>query len=110
MAEGKVFECSACSREVEAWDEGEPYYFDALGAKRYAFHPDPQRALCTGLDVSGLCLHCGAEIVYDTATPITRCPQCAADKVVEVWKLEGQQCPWCKAGVFHAEGKSLMVS
>ncbi len=110
MAAGKVFECSACSREVEAWDEGEPYYFDAQGVKRYAYHPDPQSALCTGLDVSALCLHCGAEGVYDAAVPLTRCSQCAADQIVDVWELEGQPCPWCKAGVFHAGDDRLMVS
>jgi hypothetical protein len=28
--------------EFEAWDEGNPHYFDERGGKHYACHPDPR--------------------------------------------------------------------
>lgn len=110
MAQGIVFVCSTCAHEVEAWDEGEPYYFDAQGEKRYAFHPDPERALCTGLEISGLCLRCGAEVLSDEAAPPAPCPQCGQGEVVDACALDGRTCPFCKAGTFHADPDALRVS
>jgi hypothetical protein len=37
------FICQHCAKSVDSWDEGNPYYFDDTGTKRYAYHPDPQR-------------------------------------------------------------------
>ncbi len=47
MPEGIYFVCSGCGWEIEAWDEGSPYYLNADGRKKYAYHPDPERQLCT---------------------------------------------------------------
>lgn len=110
MAWGKVFACSHCNRDIEAWDEGDPYYFDGQGEKRYAFHPDPQRELCTGIDLPVLCLNCGAESMNDSASPITQCPQCAGGEIVDMWALDDKLCPYCKAGTFHADETAFMVS
>lgn len=110
MAAGKVLTCSACDRQVEAWDEGDPYFLDAQGEKQYAYHPDPQRALCTGLDVPSLCLHCGAETTIDAADVPAPCPQCGQREVVDLWELDGRTCPWCKTGTFAADLGPFMVS
>ncbi len=50
MATSVDFVCDSCARTIEAWDEGNPYYFDGSGEKHYAYHPDPERGLCTGVD------------------------------------------------------------
>ena len=110
MAAGQVFKCSACSHVFEAWDEGNPYYLDERGEKHYAYHPSPERARCTANDTPTLCLSCGAEIMRDSAAPITRCPQCGAGKLVALWLLEGRPCPYCKVGTFTAVPDSYMIS
>jgi hypothetical protein len=38
MAHGVYFVCRGCGREICAWDEGNPYYLDEFGRKRYAYH------------------------------------------------------------------------
>jgi hypothetical protein len=60
MAHGVYFVCRGCGREICAWDEGNPYYLDEFGRKRYAYHPDQERDRCTGNDAPHLCLDCGA--------------------------------------------------
>jgi DNA-directed RNA polymerase subunit RPC12/RpoP len=110
MATGRVFKCSACAHAVEAWDDGRPYYVDDRGEKRYAHHPSPERALCTGVETPVLCLACGGEAVRDSAAPIGRCPRCAERKLVATWRLEGKRCPYCKAGTFATDDSSLLIS
>jgi hypothetical protein len=67
MAHGVYFVCRGCGREICAWDEGNPYYLDEFGRKRYAYHPDQERDRCTGNDARHLCLDCGAEFPVDSA-------------------------------------------
>ncbi|MGZ8377188.1 MAG: hypothetical protein ACXWZS_12635 [Gemmatirosa sp.] len=110
MAEGREFACTACARTITAWDEGDPYYRDADGEKQYAYHPSPERARCTGVDSPRLCLACGAECTSDSAAPTTRCPACAARRLVDTWKLEGRACPWCSAGVFRSDPTHFRIS
>ena len=110
MAGGQIFKCSACSRALHAWDEGNPYYVDERGDKHYAYHPSPERERCTGNDTPILCLGCGAELMCDSGAPITRCPQCGARQLVALWLLEGRTCPYCQVGTFRADPDSFMVS
>ena len=110
MAEGRRFVCSNCVRAVEAWDEGNPYYWDERGEKRYAYHPDPLRERCTGNDTPALCLACGAEFVSDSAAPVERCPACASNQVTDRWELDGKACPYCAAGTFRADPTSFTIS
>ena len=74
MAAGKVLTCSSCSHSISAWDDGNPFYWDEKGKKRYAYHPDPKRSRCTGNDSPVLCLHCGRESMSDSETPTSPCP------------------------------------
>ena len=46
MAQCIRFACDNCSNDVEAWDDGNPYYFDRRGVKKYAYHPDPNFERC----------------------------------------------------------------
>jgi hypothetical protein len=48
MAQGIRLVCENCANGIEAWDEGNPYYLDRGGKKRYARHPEPERALALG--------------------------------------------------------------
>ena len=69
MAECIRFVCESCSNAVEAWDDGNPYYYDRRGKKKYAYHPDPKRERCVGNDSPRLCLECGAQTMVDSKTP-----------------------------------------
>jgi hypothetical protein len=40
MAQSRFIVCGGCGFEVEAWSDGNPYYRDERGHKRYAYHPD----------------------------------------------------------------------
>ena len=110
MAAGRIFACNVCAHSIEAWDEGDPYYRDARGRKRYAYHPDPDRGRCTGVDSPVLCLSCGRKAVRDSAAPITHCRKCASAELIDVWQLEGRPCPYCKQGSFAADPNFWMVS
>ena len=89
MAAGQKFVCSACSHSLVAWDEGNPSYRDERGRKHYAYHPDPDRMRCTGVESPMICLACGTEAVHDSAAPITHCPQCHSEQLIDVWALDG---------------------
>ncbi len=105
MAQSNLFICDHCSKSVEAWDEGNPYYFDDRGVKRYAYHPDHEnRARCVGNDSSHLCLKCGEQFLIDSEAPLKRCPACAANSIADAFHLEGKACPFCKTGVFRDSG------
>ena len=90
MAMGIVFECTACSHRVEAWDEGNPYYVDESGRKRHAHHPSPDHDRCTGDDASVMCLACGERSMSDSAAPIAACPRCASSEPVDLWEEDGR--------------------
>ena len=111
MAEGVEYVCGACGHGVHAWSDGNPYYIDESGAKKYAYHPDHERlARCVGNDSPHLCLSCGHEFKVDSRSPVETCPKCAAQEFVDTFELEGERCPFCKAGVFAAEPRSRVIS
>jgi len=71
MAEAVRYLCDYCSKAVKAWSDGNPYYIDETGNKRYAYHPDQGgMSKCIGNDSPYLCLACGAEFSVDSREPI----------------------------------------
>jgi DNA-directed RNA polymerase subunit RPC12/RpoP len=101
MAEGVRYICESCSRAVESWSDGNPYWIDSAGGKHYAYHPDHENLeRCIGNDSPHLCLACGQECMVDSRSPITACPTCSEEKLADTWELGGQPCPYCKEGVF----------
>ena len=98
MAEGLRFVCDSCSKAIEAWDDGNPYYFDESGAKQYAYHPSAERQLCVGNDSPHLCLDCGHEFNVDSNAPSSTCEKCGSTSIVDSFRLEGRVCPECKVG------------
>lgn len=44
MAMGARLVCSHCTRAVEAWSDGNPYYLDEQGNKHYAYHPNHENS------------------------------------------------------------------
>ena len=111
MAEGFLYVCGECGHSIEAWSDGNPYYIDETGAKQYAYHPDHERLdRCIGNDTPTLCLECGHEFVVDSQSPITSCPKCGANEFSESFKLKGQHCPYCKAGIFKADPDFYAIS
>ena len=111
MAEAIRFVCEECGHAIEAWSDGNPYYVDKAGAKQYAYHPDHERLdRCIGNDTPHLCLACKHEFFVDSRVPITTCPKCGANEIAGTYQLNGQPCPYCKAGVFAADPKFHCIS
>ena len=110
MAQCIRFVCDNCSNDVEAWDGGNPYYFDPRGMKKYAYHPDPNFARCVGHDSLRLCLECGAQAMVDSRTPLIHCFTCSSDKIVGLFDLAGRRCPACKLGVLTQDPDFFCVS
>ena len=104
------FVCQYCAKSVDSWDEGNPYYFDDTGTKRYAYHPDPQRDFCVGVESPHLCLSCGELVTVDSEGPTTSCPACSSHNIVATFDLDGQVCPSCKLGVFARDPDFLAIS
>lgn len=74
MAECLKFVCNNCSHTIEAWSDGNPYYIDKSGCKKYTYHPDPKMASCIGNDAPHICLSCRYEFSVDSREPISVCP------------------------------------
>ncbi len=111
MAEGLLFVCANCQKSVHSWSDGNPYYIDDAGKKRYAYHPDHERlALCVGNDSAHLCLACGAEFKVDSRSPVAACPGCGSAEIVDTSSLGGRRCPYCKAGEFAADLGGYCIS
>ncbi len=111
MAEGVTYICDNCGQAIEAWSDGNPYYYDKAGAKQYAYHPDHKRLdRCIGNDSPNLCLECGHEFLVDSLAPITRCPKCRKRKFTSIFLLDKQRCPYCNEGVFKADPNSYAIS
>lgn len=110
MAAGRKFECNQCSQAFIAWDEGDPYYRDERGLKRYAYHPDRERDRCTDIEIPVLCLNCGKQAKIDSAKPISCCPRCKSTELVDQWHLDGKPCPFCKRGTFAVDPDFFLVS
>lgn len=105
MAAGFHFACDSCSKTLEAWDDGNPYYLDDGGGKHYAYHPDDENlARCVGNDSPNVCLKCGKEFMVDSESSRESCPACGANDFVETIHVNGKPCPFCKRGVFRDSG------
>lgn len=103
--------CSRCAYSIEAWSDGNPYYRDARGRKRYAYHPDHTNlARCVGNDEPHLCLACGFEMKVDTLKPVTRCRKCRAGPLFPLWELDGVPCPRCREGHFALDNERRAIS
>ena len=110
MAQGIRFLCENCSMNIEAWDDGNPYFFDAEGKKQYAYHPDPDFERCVGNDSPHLCLDCGEHAMVDSKTPDARCGECGSTNIMHLSDLAGHRCPACKLGVFAQDPNYFCVS
>jgi DNA-directed RNA polymerase subunit RPC12/RpoP len=111
MGQGVRFVCSRCHRAIEAWSDGNPYYIDENGRKRYAYHPDHENlARCVGNDSPYLCLACGGEFKVDSRAPIVKCPSCGASDIAETRHLTGRPCPYCNEGTFKVDPQWRPIS
>ena len=107
MAEGVQITCTECDFTTEAWSDGNPYYLDEYGEKRYAYHPAPEADLCTAVDVPHICMKCAHQFNVDSAAPIQRCPECNFGRISSLWRLVGKTCPCCQSGEIVA-GRSMI--
>lgn len=111
MAMARKFVCDNCAHEIEAWDDGNPYYIDEAGAKQYAYHPDHQRlARCVGNDRDHLCLDCGALFRIDSLAPVDSCPTCSSLNFGATVDLDQKRCPYCKEGYFRFDPDFFCIS
>ena len=108
MAAGQRLHCTHCTKQLEVWDEGNPYMRNPLTRrKRYVHHPDPLRMLADGIDAPHICLDCGKEFMVDSQRPRRSCPKCRSRAICDTWQLEGEVCPICKQGTFSAAGSII---
>jgi DNA-directed RNA polymerase subunit RPC12/RpoP len=111
MAQQLRFICGDCGRDVTSWSDGNPYYFDDVGQKQYAHHPDHERlARCIGNDSEHICLDCGLMFLMDSRAPVTACTGCHSTQLFSQCLLEGQRCPFCKTGTFHVDPDFFVIS
>ena len=118
MAQGVRFICGKCDRTIEAWDDGNPYYFESVitkagevkQKKKYAYHPSHEFDLCIGNDSPHLCLSCGKEFMVDSEAPITACQKCKSSEIVDTMELAGKSCPSYKTGVFDVDPSWSQIS
>ena len=110
MAKGILYICNSCGHEIEAWDEGKPYYIDKAGQKQYAYHPDERREWCIGIDSPHLCLGCGKKFDVDSRSLSETCPECGENDIVDTYQLEGHKCPYCEGGVFKQDPDCIATS
>jgi DNA-directed RNA polymerase subunit RPC12/RpoP len=111
MASSIRYVCGTCGRTVEAWSDGNPYYIDERGEKRYAYHPNHDAlARCVGNDTPHLCLRCGEEFNVDSRAPSGGCPRCTTREIAPTYELDGRACPSCDAGRFAADPRGFAIS
>ncbi len=111
MAEARQYVCDKCGNYVVAWSDGNPYYIDEHGEKRYAYHPDHERlARCVGNDSGHLCLACGVEFHVDSRNPTSECPACGSSEFESMFRLDGKQCPNCRSGTFRIDPDYRCIS
>ena len=111
VAQSRFLVCCGCGFEIEAWSDGNPYYRDHRGRKRYAYHPDHERlARCIGNDEPHLCLQCGAQIKVDSLKPVSQCRKCKAGPLIALRDLEGRPCPHCSAGKYVLDSERGAIS
>ena len=103
--------CEGCGHGIQSWDDGNPYWIDDSGDKHYAYHPDHENlSRCVGNDSPHLCLSCGKECEVDSRSPITACPSCKAEKLVDTWDIGGKPSPYCKKANFGVEPICVAIS
>ena len=119
MAQGFRFVCGKCDHTIEAWDDGNPYYFESVitkasevkQKKKYAYHPNHELLeRCIGNDAEHLCLSCKKEFMVDSETPITTCPKCKSSEIVQTMELDGKSWRYCKEGVFGRDPEFHVIS
>jgi DNA-directed RNA polymerase subunit RPC12/RpoP len=110
MAEGIRFVCSGCGKSIEAWSDGNPFYIDDSGNKKYAYHPNhTELEKCIANDAPHLCLNCGNEVKIDSRFEPS-CPGCGSTKVVGTFCLEEVKCPKCDNGKFFLDKEFRCIS
>lgn len=107
MAVGLQMSCTECDFTIEAWSDGNPYYLDAKGVKRYAYHPSDELHLCTDVDTPHICLQCAHTFEVDSASPVHACPKCASEEISELWDLLNRRCPSCHKGDLIESGHMI---
>ena len=111
MAQRIQFVCSECGQSINAWSDGNPFYIDENGVKKYAYHPNhDELAKCVANDVPHYCLTCGKESKIDSRLDSKVCPECGSDKVVRAFSMEGVKCAKCKNGYFARNKDSVCIS
>lgn len=112
MAQGLRFVCSHCDHAIVARDEGNPFYLDERGRKRYVYHPDSRRYQLPidGNDGDYLCLDCGHAFRREQESPKKKCTKCPSLLIVETWYLKGKPCPYCKRGRFGIDPTIELIS
>jgi hypothetical protein len=105
------FVCPKCTFSIDAWSDGNPYYFDEAGKKTYAYHPDHERlARCVGNDVPHICLACAEEFVLDSRSPRPDCPKCESSFISATYDLAGKRCPACHQALLEVDADFQCVS
>jgi hypothetical protein len=111
MAECVRFTCSGCGFSIESWSDGNPFYIDGSGNKKYAYHPNfDELEKCIANDEPHLCLGCGVEINIDSREKEKHCPKCSSTNVVDSFGLEETKCPNCDSGHFKRDDSFGMIS
>ena len=111
MAEGIRFVCSSCGNAIQAWSDGNPFYIDEAGNKKYAYHPNhDELAKCIANDSPHLCLQCGNTVKIDSRLESKVCPDCNSENVVGTFGLEGVKCPQCDDGHFMRDNEFYCLS
>ena len=96
--------CQNCKEAIGAWSDGNPYFIDDNGKKKYAYHPRHDLLdRCIGNDSPHLSLACGNKFKVDSREPITKCRKCRSTEIADVCDQDGRTCPFCKQGVFAEE-------
>lgn len=111
MAIAERYACDKCGYAVDAWSDGNPYYIDESGQKKYAYHPDHVAlSKCIGNDVPYLCLACGLGFNIDSRSAAMECPRCQSKDIAEFVNVGGHRCPRCKSGMFSSDPKLILIS
>ena len=111
MAECIRFVCSSCEKSIEAWSDGNPFYIDEDGHKKYAYHPNhAELEKCIANDSPHLCLNCAKEVKIDSRDKTKNCPECSSKDVIDTFCLEGVKCPKCHDGHFVRDSKFSCIS
>lgn len=111
MAQCIRFVCSGCGNSIEAWSDGNPFYIDRNGKKKYAYHPDHDELnKCIANDEPHLCLECGTESKIDSRLDAKVCPECHSTDVVDTYNLSGVKCPKCKSALFAKDNRFGFIS